>query len=663
MESMKISKKTVENVMNTLRFHRQNTVVRVRYSEREILSDNRCQDQLVELEDQRNNCQVCFSNTSSIMEHRIQGGFAENHKLGMLPEKKKRVLKIITLMDANRGTLSCRYCNHIQIDLRKRNKLTDEEYDHISNHGYLTGENPTVQEVLYKNGKNTLLVCLECEEIFPSYISLVLHNLYYKEHSGLYQEIYCPLCRKFETRTTLSAHLLKVHTGQVKCLMCPAVFPQVLDMTTHLTQPVPHPVISTEIRLLLTEQQVSILYEYRKQNRTMYQSPEETMIPVIRDQEMIEYGRYLSQPELLQNHQAEQNSQDRRHPRNCQDILAKFSHRNLSLQLSNVLQSVKLQSSYIISRETLQKMMYETKQAAVAIVIEKHCNQLVELPIALEVKQYGLENVHDHQLGHLLQPSILVQSESTLSASDLRIYDCLIIGNHGMKSSGTLPGASFRTLNLSPRASFIWPNYFVSLEHWNQSVQGSLVLDETHTVIVPTTKNYLLHVRNILHRIHTDKPTFVEFNLQGFLYQIPPETWHQFLEKNLKTLTLAYFIGLERIRKELGRTREQFPSLTVIGQGPISGILQMSARDMNLITEKIDQAGLLISRLMRVNYIPVSSLVGYGSRAHGNILEKPQPPLDLNHQWTSYARHQVLQLIKDYMAAKEDILNRAHITE
>ena len=45
MESMKIS---------TLRFHRQNTVVRVRYSEREIFSDNRCQAQPVELEERRN---------------------------------------------------------------------------------------------------------------------------------------------------------------------------------------------------------------------------------------------------------------------------------------------------------------------------------------------------------------------------------------------------------------------------------------------------------------------------------------------------------------------------------------------------------------------------------------------------------------------------------
>ena len=45
MESMKIS---------TLRFHRQNTIVRVRYSEREIFSDNRCQAQPVELEERRN---------------------------------------------------------------------------------------------------------------------------------------------------------------------------------------------------------------------------------------------------------------------------------------------------------------------------------------------------------------------------------------------------------------------------------------------------------------------------------------------------------------------------------------------------------------------------------------------------------------------------------
>jgi len=51
---------------------------------------------------------------------------------------------------------------------------------------------------------------------------------------------------------------------------------------------------------------------------------------------------------------------------------------------------------------------------------------------------------------------------------------------------------------------------------------------------------------------------------------------------------------------------------------------------MNKFTERIDQAGLLISRLLHVTYIPISSLVGYGSRAHGNILGKPQPPLDLN---------------------------------
>ena len=184
-----------------------------------------------------------------------------------------------------------------------------------------------------------------------------------------------------------------------------------------------------------------------------------------------------------------------------------------------------------------------------------------------------------------------------------------------------------------------------------------------YTEPVPATENYLLHVKNALSKIQANKQTFVEFNLQGFLHKIPTEKWSQFLDKNLKTLTVAYFIGMERIWQELEKTGKQHPTPVVIGQGPISGILQLSDSDMNKFTERIDQAGLLISRLLRVTYIPISSLVGYGSRAHGNILGKPQPPLDLSHQWTSYARHQVLKLLQDYMATREDILNRAQPVE
>ena len=292
--------------------------------------------------------------------------------------------------------------------------------------------------------------------------------------------------------------------------------------------------------------------------------------------------------------------------------------------------------------------------------MEKHCSQLVELPLALEIKQYGIDN---YEQGHLLRPSVLAQSENVWLPADLQIYDCVIIGNLGKKDSGTLPGASFRTLNLSPQRSFVWPNRFITLNHWKNSVQGTLELDEKYTEPVSATENYLLHVKNVLNKHRANKQTFVEFNLQGFLHKIPAEKWNQFLDKNLKTLTVAYFIGLERIRKELEKTGKQDPTPVVIGQGPISGILQLSASDMNKLTERIDQAGLLISRLLRVTYIPISSLVGYGSRAHGNILGKPQPPLDLNHQWTSYARHQVLKLLKDYMETREDILNRAQSIE
>ena len=663
MEEGIISKREVQKVMSTLIFHRKNTVAKVKYQERNSVSDDLYDEQMCQTEDlenQRNNCQVCFSNILPIMEHRIKGGFAKNHKLGLLPEKKKKMLKIITLMDVKNGILICRNCNHLKINLRERNKLTAEEYEHITNHGYVTGENPTVEETLYYNGKNTLFVCLECERVFPSYLSLVLHSLYFKEHTNMYSEIYCPLCGKFEAKTTFSAHLLNNHSNQVKCLMCPAVFQHVNDLITHLVQPNPHKEITTEIRSLLTENQVSALHKYRKENTLMHQRTAVTIIPILKEKDMIEYRRYLNQPELLENHQIEQNAQERSHPRNCQDILAKFSNRESSLRLSNVLQSIKLNTKYIIPRKVFEEIQYELNQTSVSLIMEKYCSQLVELPLALEIKQYGVDN---YEQGHLLRPSVLVRSENVWLPADLHIYDCVIIGNLGMKDSGTLPGASFRTLNLSPQQSFVWPNCFITLNHWKNSVQGTLELDEKYTEPVSATENYLLHVKNVLSRIQANKQTFVEFNLQGFLHKIPTEKWSQFLDKNLKTLTIAYFIGIERIRQELEKTGKQHPTPVVIGQGPISGILQLSASDMNKFTERIDQAGLLISRLLRVTYIPISSLVGYGSRAHGNILGKPQPPLDLNHQWTSYARHQVLKLLQDYMETREDILNRAQPIE
>lgn len=141
--------------------------------------------------------------------------------------------------------------------------------------------------------------------------------------------------------------------------MCPAVFQHVSDLITHIVQLSPHKEITIEIRSLLTENQVLALHKYRKENTLMHQSTDVTVIPIIQEKDMIEYRRYLNLPELLQNHQIEQNAQERIHPRNCQDILAKFSNRELSLRLSNVLQSIKLDTKYIIPRKVFEEIQYE----------------------------------------------------------------------------------------------------------------------------------------------------------------------------------------------------------------------------------------------------------------------------------------------------------------
>ena len=69
--------------------------------------------------------------------------------------------------------------------------------------------------------------------------------------------------------------------------MCLAVFQHVSDLITHIVQPNPHSEIPTEIRLLLTENQVSALHKYRKENPLMHQSMDITVIPIIQEKGMI----------------------------------------------------------------------------------------------------------------------------------------------------------------------------------------------------------------------------------------------------------------------------------------------------------------------------------------------------------------------------------------
>ena len=63
---------------------------------------------------------------------------------------------------------------------------------------------------------------------------------------------------------------------------------------------------------------------------------------------------------------------------------------------------------------------------------------------------------------------------------------------------------------------------------------------------------------------------------------------------------------------------------SVLDEMLLSRILQLSAQEMNNPTERIDKARLLISRMVRMNCLPISSLIGYGPRSHGKILERPQ---------------------------------------
>lgn len=120
----------------------------------------------------------------------------------------------------------------------------------------------------------------------------------------------------------------------------------------------------------------------------------------------------------------------------------------------------------------------------------------------------------------------------------------LIIGKHGLKNSGTLPGAFFRTLNLSPQASISWPNYCfiltpLQVEHAETTAPG-----RTISWTCSSYRKTSCYMLKICYNNPSRQGYMSKYNPQGILLRHLPETWKQFLSKNVKSWTIVYFMSL-----------------------------------------------------------------------------------------------------------------------
>ena len=610
-------------------------------------------EEVDEIEDDA--CQVCFRKPKncSLAQHKRLGGYACTHKLGLLEEKMRHGLAVITLSVTNPdGTLRCGYCNHFQLDLKKTTRVPKIDIQHLMTHGSLLGDNPDIQEVLSRQKSTRIFFCLECTESFPSYLALLVHSVYSRDHSKR-GEIFCNICFNFFDNTTLMSHILRHHNAGVRCPSCNLGFPTMMDMLNHLMSPRVHFQLSPDAINMLTYHQLKEVASIRNANIGPTARTEVVTREVLRKHNMIHLARYLNQMELITNFQMEVQAEDTGLP-DIIELVAKHLDRDSSLRISAIVQNLKLGNTKSINLQDVEKYQYELRQITVGTFTREMIRAGVKTPDDIGNHLYG----EDSYVGqHLLSSSILTYSTDELTKSDYEPYNAIVIGTAVLEKAGTLLSAPFRVLNLSPEASGEqkWPTQFF-VHMGENTVQGMINLDGKPAVHIPSDRNYLQHIKEMMIKAPQTVPIFIELNIYPLLKNYSPSAWVNILKKNLREILLGFFCGLSRACTEIEMEKGACPEIIVIGQPPFSGDHQIKASQLIRMWQYINIGATLISRFTKTIFIPSSGIIGHSERFYANILEKPHAMFLRNHNLSSYAAHQSLKIIETYCKARQETL-------
>lgn len=595
-------------------------------------------------------CQVCFKKPPNITleRHRRLGGFATNHKLGMLSNKKKDALAIITLSaTVQNGILTCRHCNDFQINLREETKLSRQNINHLMTHGSLLGENPSALEVLHKQRQGPLL-CLECTEVFPTFLSLMVHCGFTRDHSEK-REIFCNLCHRFFDNTTLISHHLQHHNNTLKCPQCELGFVTIMDLLIHLLNSKPHYQLSPEVQNMFTHKQLQEVTR-RRQPNTIATTRTQLMIrDTLKTYKLHHLARYINQPELFNNFQAEIQDEPFKMP-NIVELVAKYLSKDDSLAVSDILRVLRFGVKLAEKTQDYEKFKYEVTQINIGIFLKDLYNNATVLPAKIDDLLYGTGT---YTGPHLLGQSYLAQTTGKITAVDSKSYRAIVIGLTLLDKSGTLPNSPFPTLNLSPDfpQEQKWPTHFYT--NFPDCIQGIIHLEGKALHHLPEDRNYLQHIKQMTMKAPLNIPIFIEMNLYPFLICHAPETWANLLQRSLKSILLGFFAGLTKISQEVHEQRGTYPEYVIVGQPPIPGNHQISSTLLLELWYQINVATLLIARFTKTIFIPSTGVIGFAPKWFTNILDKPNPTFNTDQSVSNYTRVQALQILQYYVRAKK----------
>ena len=597
-------------------------------------------------------CQVCFQKptNTSLENHRRLGGWACTHKLGMLNSEKKDALAILSLATTHpNGVLMCKFCNHFAHNIRDNSKIPRDSIYHLMSHGSLLGENPSVQDVLNKQTHGPL-ICLECTEVFPSFLSLMIHVGFTKDHSTK-SEVFCNLCFAFFSRTTLLSHHLEHHNNTLRCPMCDLGFTAVWDLLSHLLNSKPHYTLSPDVLGLFTSQQIRAIEEQRRPNTIATTRTELLIRDTLKVHNMQHLARFLNQPELFANYRVETQEEPFGVP-NMIELIAKYLNKEDSRIVSNIVRALRHRTKYPTTIQDYKHFYYEINQINIGLFLKDLWNNATITPPKLDDLLYGVDN---YSGPHLLGQSYLTHSPDRITKVDVKDYRAIVIGTRLLNKAGTLPTSHFPVLNLSPDYphQHRWPTAFFT--HLGPtSVQGIVNLEGKALYHLPADRNLLQHVKEVSLKVPLHLPICVELNLHSFLLYHSPETWNNLLKTSLKDILLGFFCGLTRISQEVHQERGKHPEFLVLGQPPFSGNHQLSATTLLNLWDQVNLAATLIARFTKTLFIPATGIIGYGQHWYSNVLSKPHPTFDQHQQLSNYSRIQALQLIQYYNRARKE---------
>ena len=476
------------------------------------------------------------------------GPFASHHSLANLPsgEASITLTAFWAIFNSNKQ-LVCRICN---FETFLVDPLTPPTL-HFRGHAKSLHPMASLDSLLANFSEN-IFACLQCTRIFPSLISLLLHELFTHKSAT---KIYCPICCTFIETTTLLSHISILHPI-LPCIVCSLHLP-VLDLIHHILDPVQHTTIPLQ----------TILEFFSADLHTLLRGSRS--IPAIR---LVRFTEFLPQildadqcPRILQlNNKCgvwSTCSQFASFPKNLgPHFLARISSTEASA-LTVLVHIYEQSASFLQHRNLLNKYKQHLLQIVLNDLSDHHTLY----------KNFQMIFPHNGVAPFYPQPArapLPLPDTSTIQQLLDGSYQMILIGSHLLRWCGSPFSSEFKILNLSTLRTMYTPTTYLSATAEPQSFLGyiSTVFCQPYSVL--QHNSFALHLARILPELKGDKPVLIEMDVVGFLYTLPPQLLPLAIKTNQQELIISYFVMILCVLQTLPPNSPAKGCLIIVNQAP-----------------------------------------------------------------------------------------------